>query len=248
MARKEGKILNLHDDLGYFRMGDTGKVKAMSGGYNHKIERKGKDGYDGRITTVDVYTANHPAGFNRNIYIDKAFWGRWYYIYCPNHFEQNDEFQKETFTEENKSAVLNEVIKIMMEIRKDKHLVVKKEVWTEVRKKWMQAGNILYKFIQDNMVAGGRTSLIKDELFTALNAWCKENKQDEDLLPQKASDMGDMVELCGGIGDAQRVFENKGPNHHRCFVLNYTWKPQSKYLKYCPARAITDQALMDSYC
>src|SRR5674536_34539 len=86
----------------------------------------------------------------------------------PNHFDQNDEFKKTMFTEENKSAFLNEVIKMMMEIRQAKHLVVQKEEWTEVRKKWMQAGNILYKFIADNMVVGGRTSLMKEELFLSL--------------------------------------------------------------------------------
>ena len=248
MARKEGKILNLHDDLGYFKMGDTGRVKAMSGGYNHKIERKGRDGYDGRITTVDVYTANHPAGFNRNIYLDKAFWGRWYYVYFPNHFDRNDEFQKNTFTEQNKSAFLNEVIKMIIEIRQAKCLVVQKEEWTDVRFKWMQAGNVLYKFIEDNMVAGGRTSFIKDELFTTLKAWCIDNKQGEDLLPQRSADLGDMVELCGGIGDAQRVFRNKGSGSHHCFVLNYTWKPQSRYKKYCPSEAVTNQDIIASYC
>lgn len=120
MAAKEGKILNLHDDLKYFKMGETGTLKAQSGGYNHKIERKGKDRYDGRITTVDIFTANHPAGFNRNIYMDASFWGRWYYIEYPNHFDQNDEFKKTMFTKENKSAFLNEVIKMMLEIRQAK--------------------------------------------------------------------------------------------------------------------------------
>lgn len=185
MAAKEGKILNLHDDLKYFKMGETGTLKSQSGGYNHKIERKGKDRYDGRITTVDIFTANHPAGFNRNIYMDAPFWGRWYYIEYPNFFDQTDEFKKTMFTNENKSAFLNEVIKMMMEIRQAKHLVVQKEEWTEVRKKWMQAGNILFKFIADNMVAGGRTSLMKEELFTGLKAWCIDNKQGEDLLPQR---------------------------------------------------------------
>jgi phage/plasmid-associated DNA primase len=248
MARKEGKIFNLHDDLGYFRMGDSGRVKAMSGGYTHKVERKGKDAYDGHITTVDVFTANYPAGFNRNIYIAKAFWERWYYIHCPNHFEQNGEFQKQTFTEENKSAFLNEVIKMIMEIKKAKRLVAQKEEWTEVRKKWMQASNVLYKFIDDNMVAGGKTSFMKEELFTALKSWCIDNKQGEDLLPQRSFDLADMVELCGGEGDARRSFYNKGPNPFHCFVLPYTWKINSKYRKYCPSEASTDQITVDSLC
>jgi hypothetical protein len=248
MARKEGKIFNLHDDLGYFRMGDSGRVKAMSGGYTHKVERKGKDAYDGHITTVDVFTSNYPAGFNRNIYIDKAFWERWYYIHCPNHFEQNGEFQKQTFTEENKSAFLNEVIKMIMEIKKAKRLVAQKEEWTEVRKKWMQASNVLYKFIDDNMAAGGKTSFMKEELFTALKSWCIDNKQGEDLLPQRSFDLADMVELCGGEGDARRRFYNKGPNPFHCFVLPYTWKINSKYRKYCPSEASTDQITVDSLC
>lgn len=248
MAAKEGKILNLHDDLKYFKMGETGTLKAQSGGYNHKIERKGKDRYDGRITTVDIFTANHPAGFNRNIYMDAPFWGRWYYIEYPNHFDQNDEFKKTMFTNENKSAFLNEVIKMMLEIRQAKHLVVQKEEWTEVRKKWMQAGNILFKFIADNMVAGGRSSLIKEELFTGLKAWCIDNKQGEDLLPQRSFDLADMVELCGGTGDAQRVFKGKGVNPIHCFTLNYTWKPLSRYKKYCPSEGATDQDMINNYC
>lgn len=248
MARKEGKLFNLHDDLGYFKMSDSGRIKAMSGGYTHKIERKGQDPYDGHITTVDIYTANSTAGFNRNIYLDKAFWERWYYIDFPNHFEQNDEFQKLTFTEENKSALLNEVIKTMLEIRKNKKLVVQKEAWTEVRLKWMQASNILYKFLEDNMVSGGKTSFMKDELFTALKAWCIESKQGEDLLPKSAADLRDSVELCGGVGDAQRMFVNKGQNTHHCFVLPYTWKPSSKYRRYCPSEGVTDQDILTKYC
>lgn len=248
MAAKEGKILNLHDDLKYFKMGETGTLKSQSGGYNHKIERKGKDRYDGRITTVDIFTANHPAGFNRNIYMDAPFWGRWYYIEYPNFFDQTDEFKKTMLTNENKSAFLNEVIKMMMEIRQAKHLVVQKEEWTEVRKKWTQAGNILFKFIADNMVAGGRTSLMKEELFTGLKAWCIDNKQGEDLLPQRSFDLADMVELCGGTGDAQRVFKNKGVNPIHCFTLNYTWKPLSRYKKYCPSEGATDQDIINNYC
>jgi Family of unknown function (DUF5906) len=248
MAAKEGKILNLHDDLKYFKMGETGTLKKQSGGYNHKIERKGKDRYDGKITTVDVFTANNPAGFNRNIYMDSAFWGRWYYIEYPNNFELNDEFKKTMFTEENKSAFLNEVIKIMIEIRQAKHLVVQKEDWTEVRKKWMQAGNIMFKFIADNMVPGGRTAVMKEELFTALKAWCIYNKQGEDLLPQRSFDLGDMIELCGGAGDARRVFKNKGANPIHCFTLNHTWKPQSIFKKYCPSEGETDQDIINNYC
>jgi len=180
--------------------------------------------------------------------MDSAFWGRWYYIEYPNNFELNDEFKKTMFTEENKSAFLNEVIKMMIKIRQAKHLVVQKEEWTEVRKKWMQAGNIMFKFIADNMVPGGRTAVMKEELFTALKAWCLDNKQGEDLLPQRSFDLGDMVELCGGIGDAQRVFKNKGVNTHHCFVLNYTWKSLSKYRKYCPSEGATDQDIIDKYC
>jgi len=247
MAGKEGKIFNLHDDLGYFKMSDSGTLKAMSGGYDHKIERKGKDRYDGHITSVDAFTANYPAGFNRNIYIDKAFWERWYYIYCPNQFAKNAEFKIKTFTEENKSALLNVVIETMVDMLKAKDLVVKKEEWTEVRKKWMQASNILNRFIEDNITAGSRTSLMKEELFTALKAWCIDNKQGEDMLPQRSYDLADSVELCGGIGDAQRVFRNKGTNPHHCFVLPYNWKPLSRYKKYCPTEALTDQDFINSY-
>jgi hypothetical protein len=112
----------------------------------------------------------------------------------------------------------------------------------------MQAGNILFKFIADNMVQGGRTSLMKEELFIGLKAWCIDNKQGEDLLPQRSFDLADMVELCGGTGDAQRVFKNRGVNPIHCFTLNYTWKPLSRYKKYCPSEGATDQDIINNYC
>jgi len=107
----------------------------------------------------------------------------------------------------------------------------------------------MFKFIADNMVPGGRTAVMKEELFTALKAWCIYNKQGEDLLPQRSFDLGDMIELCGGEGDARRVFMNKGGgNPIHCFTLNHTWKPQSIFKKYCPSEGATDQDIINNYC
>jgi hypothetical protein len=34
--------------------------------------------YNAKLTAVHVFTTNTPAGFDRNIYNDVAFWERWY--------------------------------------------------------------------------------------------------------------------------------------------------------------------------
>jgi phage/plasmid-associated DNA primase len=238
-AGLEGKLLNLHDDLGYFRMSETGVFKSLTGGYSHQVEHKGIMPYNANLTAVHVFTTNTPAGFDRVIYNDLAFWERWCYVEFNNRFVIDDDFKKRVFTEENISGLLNEIIKMMFEIKKNKRLPFTQD-WTEVRDKWVQESNLLYKFIEDNMVAGGTTAIMKEQLLTALGQWCRDTKQKEEMIPRSTPELSDLVEVCGGEMDARRKFmgrEDEGVKH--CYILNFTWKPTSRYKIYTTA-CVTD--------
>jgi phage/plasmid-associated DNA primase len=231
-ASLEGKLLNLHDDLGYFKMSETGTFKAVTGGYSHQIERKGQMPYNANLTAVHVFTTNTPAGFDRNIYNDMAFWERWCFVEFNNRFEIDDNFKQRIFTEENISGLLNEVIKMMFRIKKNKRLPFTQD-WTMVRGKWIQESNLLFKFIEENMVAGGKTAIMKEQLLTALSLWCRDTKQREEMIPNSTYELSDLVEICGGDIDARRKFqghEDEGVKH--CYILNFTWKPASRYKVY----------------
>lgn len=230
-AEMEGKLMNIDDDLGYFKMSETGVFKKLTGGYSQKIERKGVDPYDVKMTAVHMFTTNTPAGFDHRIFIDDAFWDRWVYIEFNRVFEKDDEFKKRVLTEENVSGFFNEILKMMMEIRKEKRLPYVQN-WLEVRNRWMQESNVLYKFIEENMVAGGRTAIIKDDLLHAVEKFCLDKKLDNALVPQTVNALGNLVEICGGSKDDQRSFINSDDRVNRCFVLNYTWIPLSPYKMY----------------
>jgi phage/plasmid-associated DNA primase len=232
VAGLEGKIFNLCDDVGYFKMSETGKLKTLTGRHMHDIEHKGVDKYAGFISAVHIVSTNNPAGFDRRIYNDEAFWARWYYVKFPNSFQKNGEFTRRTFTDANKSALLNEVLKSIVEILKTHSLPIEKENWKCTREKWMQESNPLFTLLEDVMVSGGQTAILKHELSDMLRAHCEDTKR-TDLLPHGYKALGEMVELCGGVADAQREFTNENgldtPDKKHCYILDGSFKTENAY-------------------
>ena len=231
MAALEGKLMNIDDDLGYFKMSETGIFKKVTGGYSIQIEKKGIDSYDVHVTNVHMFTTNTPAGFDSRIYMDDAFWSRWCYIEFNHVFEKDDDFKNRILTEENITGFFNEVLKMVIEIKSNKDLLYVQE-WDYVREKWTQEGNVLFKFLNENMVLGGRTPMIKEELLAAVTKWGFDNKVDSSLIPQSVVALGEQVVICGGSKDAQRSFEGAKDRVSHCFILNWVWKPASQYQSY----------------
>lgn len=231
LAGLEGKTMNLKDDMGYFNLKETGKFKEITGISQSRIEHKGVDGYNATINAVHMFTTNTPAGFDRRVFLDDAFWSRWIYIEFKNVFSKNDEFKLKLLTEENVSAFFNEVLKRVIEIKTINGLTYEQE-WTKVRERWLAETNILYKFLEENMVYGGKTAIIKEDLKVILNKFGQEKRYDGSLIPENEVQIGNLVELCGGTRDAQRSFENTDVRVKHCFVLNYVWKPNSEYIRY----------------
>ena len=221
----EGKMFNIYDDLGYFKMDECGEFKTLTGGYSHSVEKKGLDSYNALITAVHIFTTNSPAGYDKRMFQDDAFWGRWEYIEFNHEFGIVGDFKKNTMTDENMSALFNEILKMVLKIHKNRELPHTMK-WKDARSKWTQENNILYKFIEDNMVKGGETPLLKEEFYRTVVKWCNDERSDDILVPRNTYALGDLVEMLGGERDARRRID--GVQKH-CYILHYMWRVDSEY-------------------
>lgn len=241
IASLEGKLLNLHDDMGYFTMKDTGTIKTLTGRSTHKIERKGVQPYDATLTAVHCMTTNTPAKFDNTVKTDAPFWERWEFLTFKGNFIMNGEFKKKFKEMENKSGMLNRVIDTMLTIGNTGKLLTDID-WYTTRERWMLAGNPLYAMIReigeldvyDPNSTGKRkgVALLKEELLHALQKWCSsQTDYDARLIPDSVKDLTQLVDACGWDTDAKRYF-GKSDERRNCYVLPYKWKKNEDALKY----------------
>jgi phage/plasmid-associated DNA primase len=111
----EGKLLNIKDELSDAEMKNLNQYKDFVGSSRHQIERKGIQGYAGRISSVHVYACNTPPKLsNPN---DIALLSRWEIVIFPNTFDRIPGWVERTITEELKEGflllVVDEVSKII---------------------------------------------------------------------------------------------------------------------------------------
>jgi phage/plasmid-associated DNA primase len=242
IASLEGKLLNLHDDMGYFTLNDTGTFKTLTGRRQHDIERKGVQPYVATLDAVHVFTTNTPAKFDSRIKTDEAYWERWEFITFGNEYGMKGDFKEGIFTPENLTAFLNVVIDEMLKIGQNGKLSSETD-WYEAREKWMLAGNPLYCMVNELMepeileiksswLKGSRgMAIIKEELLKSLQIWCLDTKMDSRAIPNSLKDLTGLVDACGWDTDSQRTFYGN-ETHTRCYLIPYKWKETSKALKY----------------
>lgn len=242
IASIEGKVLNMHDDMGYFTLNDTGMFKTLTGRRKHDIERKGVQSYTAALDGVHVFTTNMPAKFEARVKADEAFWERWSFITFSKKFCMKGNFKAETFTEENMTAFLNNIIDEMLKIGKSGKLPTDVNLY-ETREKWMLAGNPLYKMVTELMDreiltienSGERgskgTAIIKEELLKILQLWCLNKGIDDRAIPDSLKDLTSLVDACGWDIDEQRMFKGSD-ERKRCYVIPYKWKLTAEALRY----------------
>ena len=242
IASLEGKLLNLHDDMGYFTLNDTGTFKTLTGRRQHDIERKGVQPYTTTLNAVHVFTTNTPAKFDSRIKTDEAYWERWEFITFENEYGMKGDFKEEIFIPENLTAFMNVVIDEMLKIGQNGKLSSDPD-WFETREKWMLAGNPLYYMINELMTpeildikkSGSKgtrgTAILKEELLKCLQIWCLETKMDPRAIPDSLKDLTNLVDACGWETDSQRMFAGKN-SLARCYIIPYKWKQNPKALKY----------------
>jgi len=242
IASIEGKVLNMHDDMGYFTLNDTGMFKTLTGRRKHDVERKGVQPYTATLDGVHVFTTNMPAKFDARVKADEAFWERWSFITFNQKFCIKGDFKAKIFTPENMTAFLNIIVEEMLKIGKNGKLSTDVNLY-ETREKWMLAGNPLYKMVNELMEreiltienSGGRgskgTAIIKEELLKLLQLWCLNKGIDDRAIPDSLKDLTSLVDACGWDSDEQRAFQGS-EERKRCYVIPYKWKSTIETLKY----------------
>ena len=242
IASLEGKLLNLHDDMGYFTLNDTGTFKTLTGRMQHDIEQKGVQSYNATLNAVHVFTTNTPAKFDSRIKTDEAYWERWEFITFGNEYGMKGDFKEGRFTPENLTAFLNVVINEMLKVGQNEKRSSDTD-WFETREKWMLAGNPLHAMVNDLMepevldvkTSGSKgsmgTAIIKEELLKRLQIWCLDTNMDPRAIPDSLKDLTGLVEACGWDTGARRMFGDK-ECETRCYRIPYKWKQTLKALKY----------------
>jgi Predicted ATPase len=250
IASIEGKLLNLHDDMSYFTLSDTGTFKTLTGRRQHDVERKGVQPYTAILDAVHVFTTNMPAKFDARVKADEAFWERWSFDTFENKYAMKGDFKAEVFTPENMTAFLNDIIGEMLEIGKNGKLSTDVDLY-DTREKWMLAGNPLYKMVKELMEReiltiensgekGSKgTTIIKDELLKILQIWCLSKGIDDRAIPDSLKDLTSLVDACGWESDEQRMFKGSD-ERKRCYIIPYKWKNDIHSFKY--SQKVTDIA------
>ena len=178
----ESKVFNIYDDLGDVPFDNTGAFKALTGGFEHDIERKGKDSYKGRIFAVHVFTCNKPPAVDDRNKSDSAFWSRWEYLTFPNSFPRDPSFHDRVFTPENISGYFNKVLETVIQIAQAGALLVDSSAFV-VRDRWSFNSDPLYRFIQENLEKDAKGAVPKDDLFDAYIRYCQFEQVDPAKVP-----------------------------------------------------------------
>lgn len=245
LAPLEGKLMNIKDELSYFKIEDSNTFKDIVGSYNIWVEPKHVDAYAATSTAVHVFLTNRSPNFDGRVKDDDGFWKRWVLIPCTKtKFPRDESYVEDVIlTKENLSALLNEVLYRMIDYLAGNPLPYRSNVgdeWENVRDEWMQAGNPLYKFIVENMERGRETAIPKDELLIHLKAWCENgnilHKKD---IPQREKDLIETITICGGSIHEKKTFflypavmkngKKQDRQERPCFILPWHFKNSSAY-------------------
>ena len=221
----EGKILNVYDDLSNIPFSDSGVFKTLTGKHEHRIQRKGKDGYNAILSAVHVYTCNKPPDFDKHIQNDTAFWGRWEYVRFPNHFKRDAFFYDQVFTPENMEGMLIKTLEHVVKIKKDGLQVNSKP--GEVREMWSFNADPLYQFIELNMEKSEREiTLDKNEFLKAYERWCTSNDVDSAQIVHGLKAFTEALFKYGFMSRQSSTSEGRHPYYQGM----YKWRLESKFL------------------
>ena len=178
-SRMEGKLLNCYDDLSDVPLEQIGRFKNLTGSTFHDIEAKFKQGYEGRVFCVQLYTCNMPPRVPAAAETDMAWWERWEYVRFTGSFPIDPDFYERTLTPALYSSLLRAVLDMMVEIRQRGALTVNRTA-LEVRERWSVMADPLYRFLEAKMTRLEATisDFDKGKLWRAYLEWCKVEQVD----------------------------------------------------------------------
>lgn len=175
----EGKLLNLDDELPEaLQSAETREIKAITGTKEHTLEPKNQKPYNGIISCILVFAGNQLPKLTVSKHA-KAFWERFDIVSFKAVFPTNDEFINQTFTENNKSAMLNKVLEKMFEIKDStgskcniKRCIPKENIFDV----WQKSSSTVYQCIMDITFPSNEIEMYeKRKLFQIYENWCDSN-------------------------------------------------------------------------
>ncbi|RPJ54370.1 MAG: hypothetical protein EHJ95_00280, partial [Methanobacteriota archaeon] len=223
-AKFEGKIVNAYDELADVPLENIGPFKALTGGYDHDIEKKCQSSYQGRISTVHVFSCNSPPDVPEKVIYDPAFWTRWEYIHFSNVFEVDTSFNDRYFTDEHMSGSFNRIIQMMIKIRRGG--LVADSSPMAVKETWHLAADPFKRFIAEHTIDTTDVHTFpKGPLLEKFAAFCMDNKVNERKIPTSTKAFTAIV-FKNGFTEAQRVYAGR---KQWLYIAHRSWKPESKY-------------------
>jgi phage/plasmid-associated DNA primase len=165
----------------------VGEFKNLTGATHHKIESKHIQAYEGRIYAVHIFACNKPPSVPETILYDPAFWERFEIIKFPYFFQVDPLFKDLSFNESNMSGFLNQVIKHIIRIVKERKLMVNRDA-EQVMARWNELSNPLVQFFKDNIretTPASKTNLFdKHKLFNEYVEFCRStNVNPKKIIP-----------------------------------------------------------------
>ena len=168
-----GKIVNIADELPRIRLGDLSRFKALTGGGTILVERKYQNPFSIQNKAVLIFATNdYPPITDID---DEAFWSRWGLIEFNKMFDVDPTFEERIITPENCSAMLNLVLKRMIEI--DESGRINSQSIKEVKDMWLHGSDPLYRFISTRLKRDIDGLIGKTELYGLYKQYCKENNE-----------------------------------------------------------------------
>lgn len=220
----ESKMVNSYDDLADVPLENTGPFKALTGGFDHQVERKHQQPYQSTITAVHVFSCNAPPDVPEKILFDSAFWGRWEYVHFPNVFEMDPGFKERYFTPDNISGSFNRVIEMMIRIHRG-GLVVNHSP-SEVKDEWQLSSDPLAMFCRDHLVDSSEEhNFNKEHLLDSFQDYCHEEGINERKIPTSLKALTTMA-FKNGFRDS-RI--GKRGEQKRVYSSHRAWRANSKY-------------------
>ncbi|MDK2974911.1 MAG: hypothetical protein PWP08_1282 [Methanofollis sp.] len=165
-----GKMLNVQDDLPFIPLKSIGTFKDLTGGDQHRIERKHEQAFKASIRAVHLFTCNRPPEIKD--LDDRAFWGRWVYLMFSNAFPVNPEFQRRLASPENLSGFLNLVIAKVQAVLRNEDCIKRMDP-EEVRAVWTAGSSPVVSFIASNFARDMQAEIPKDEVYEAYVKHCQ---------------------------------------------------------------------------
>ena len=137
-----GKMMNLYHDLPDSELKHLDKLKPIISQEPISVEQKGRDAFDAVLNTIMFYSTNEMPALQN---LSKSILKRFNVIPFRRQFEKNDKIKEDLATPEERSRILNTLLRVFQEV-KDTGLT-KKQDQDETAHVWKHNSDSMTAFV-----------------------------------------------------------------------------------------------------